>query len=141
MFADVFFEWRDVGDATAHPRNGEPVTTGHRPVARTAEPAKQPHAILMIVSAPFAFGGLWEAWRDPAVGEDNAPDAWMTSCTLNTTAPNTVVARLYDRMSVIVPQWSRRFPMLRRFRPGRPARPIPPATPPARRPTVRPRLR
>lgn len=34
IWATAFYEWQDVGDATADPRNGDPGTTGTRPVAR-----------------------------------------------------------------------------------------------------------
>lgn len=99
IFADCFFEWHDVGDATADPRNGDPGTTGRRPVARAPKPPKQPYAVRLVDDAPFAFAGLWEAWRDPA--DPGAP--WVPTCTLITTAPNTLMARIHDRMPVIVP--------------------------------------
>jgi putative SOS response-associated peptidase YedK len=53
--------------------------------------------------APFAFGGLWEAWRNPAADPDD-PAGWVPTCTLITTAPNTLMARIHDRMPVIVPR-------------------------------------
>ncbi len=102
VFADLFYEWRDLGDATADPRNGDPGTTGRRPVARAPKPPKQPYAIRLADDAPFAFGGLWEAWRDPGADPDD-PDAWVPTCTLITTAPNALMARIHDRMPVIVP--------------------------------------
>lgn len=97
VFADVFFEWQDVRESTADPRNGDAGTTGRRPVARAPKKAKQPHAIRMADDAPFAFGGLWEAWRDP-----DTPDALVPTCTLITTSPNRLVARIHDRMPVII---------------------------------------
>ncbi len=45
--------------------------------------------------APFAFAGLW-GWSKPE-GE------WLASATLLTTQPNPLVARLHDRMPVILP--------------------------------------
>ena len=104
--ADVFYEWQDVGDATADPRNGdapgEPSgTTGKRPVARAPKPPKQPYAIRMRDDAPFCFAGLWEAWRNPAADE-NDPAGWVPTLTLITTAPNSLMRRLHDRMPVIV---------------------------------------
>jgi len=45
--------------------------------------------------APFAFAGLW-TWSKPE-GE------WLASCTILTTTPNPLVARLHDRMPVILP--------------------------------------
>lgn len=98
VFASVFYEWQDVGDTMADPRNGDPGTTGRRLVARRPKPAKQPHAIRMADDSAFAFGGLWEAWRDP-----QAPDTLLPTCTLITTAPNRLMARIHDRMPVIIP--------------------------------------
>jgi putative SOS response-associated peptidase YedK len=46
----------------------------------------------------FAFAGLWSIWRPP--GEDGAPK--LRSCTILTTAANSVVAPLHDRMPVIL---------------------------------------
>jgi putative SOS response-associated peptidase YedK len=104
--ADVFYEWKDVGDATADPRNGdapgEPSgATGKRPIARAPKPPKQPYAIRMKGDAPFCFAGLWEAWRNPAAEEDD-PATWVPTLTLITTAPNSLMRRLHDRMPVIV---------------------------------------
>ncbi len=45
--------------------------------------------------APFAFAGLW-GWSKPE-GE------WLASATMLTTQPNPLVARLHDRMPVILP--------------------------------------
>lgn len=102
IVADVFFEWQDLQSQVADPRNGDPGTTGRRPVARAASANKQPHAIRMTEDEPFAFGGLWEAWRDPA-GDAATPAPWLRTCTIITTAPNGVVGRLHDRMPVIIP--------------------------------------
>lgn len=102
VFADAFYEWEDMGEATADPRNGDPGTTGTRPVAKAPKRAKQPHAFRMRDDAPFAFGGLWEAWCPPEADRDDA-DAWVTTCTLITTAPTRLMARIHDRMPVIVP--------------------------------------
>jgi len=44
---------------------------------------------------PFAFAGLWDAWR-------RADGAEVRSCTLITTTPNAVVQPIHDRMPAIV---------------------------------------
>jgi putative SOS response-associated peptidase YedK len=44
---------------------------------------------------PFAFAGLWEAWRD-------AEDRWLRSCTIITTDANEVMAPVHDRMPVVL---------------------------------------
>lgn len=100
VLADVFYEWQDTGDATADPRNGDPGTTGRRPVARAPKPRKQPWAIGLADRAPFAFAGLWESWRDPA----DPAAAPLATCTLMTTAPNALMRPIHDRMPVILPR-------------------------------------
>ena len=49
---------------------------------------------------PFAFAGLFEAWRSP-----DACDAaeWLLTCCVITTAPNALMAPIHDRMPVILP--------------------------------------
>ncbi|GLC26738.1 SOS response-associated peptidase [Roseisolibacter agri] len=99
VLADVFYEWQDLRDATADPRNGDRGTTGRRPVAKLAKPGKQPWAIRLRDGEPFAFAGLWETWRDPA----DPGAAWLATCTLITTTPNALVRRVHDRMPVLLP--------------------------------------
>lgn len=51
----------------------------------------------------FAFAGLCtrKEWEDP---EDRGfDDGWLYSCTIVTTTPNDVVAKVHDRMPVILP--------------------------------------
>ena len=70
--ASGFFEWQKLGKAR-HPWLFR-LTDGH----------------------PFCFAGLWEAWRDPLDRVE------VGSCTLITTAPNELLARIHDRMPVIL---------------------------------------
>jgi len=56
---------------------------------------KQPFHIARADGEPFAFAGLWSIWR----GEDGAA---LRTCTILTTAPNSRVAPLHDRMPVIL---------------------------------------
>jgi putative SOS response-associated peptidase YedK len=44
--------------------------------------------------------GLWSMWRDKSAGPD-AP--WLHSCTVVTTSANDTMARIHDRMPVILP--------------------------------------
>lgn len=74
ILADGFYEWRQ-GEAKA----------------------KQPYFIQLKDGRPFAFAGLWEAWK-PA-GEA----AWRRTCTIITTSPNALMAPLHNRMPVILP--------------------------------------
>lgn len=46
----------------------------------------------------FSFAGLWSDWCDPSNGEQ------IVSYTIITTVPNPLVARVHDRMPVILPR-------------------------------------
>ncbi|MFD1467874.1 SOS response-associated peptidase [Hymenobacter caeli] len=73
VLADSFFEWQ-------------------------ALPAgKVPHRILLRDEAPFAFAGLWDEWLDRATGELHP------TFTIVTTEPNELMAKLHNRMPVILP--------------------------------------
>ena len=56
---------------------------------------KQPHYIRRPDGAPFAIAGLWERWR----GDGGEP---VESLTLITTAPNSVLEPIHNRMPVIL---------------------------------------
>ena len=73
--SDVFYEWQAV--------------PGQR--------RKQPYAVALNGGEPFALGGLWDFWR-PKEGGDG-----IASCTVLTTAPNSLLLDIHDRMPVIVP--------------------------------------
>lgn len=56
---------------------------------------KIPHYIRLKNQQPFAFAGLWDEWH--------APDgSQIKSCVIITTAPNTLVENIHDRMPVIL---------------------------------------
>jgi putative SOS response-associated peptidase YedK len=80
--ADGFYEWAKVPDR------------------RT----KQPYYVRRADGEPVAFAGFWERWTGP--GDDEAP---LFTCCLITTAPNAEMARIHDRMPVLVPPgaWDR----------------------------------
>ena len=64
---------------------------------RLDEKTRQPFAIRMKNDEPFAFAGLWDAWR--------APDGtWLQSYSIVTTDANELLisARIHDRMPVIL---------------------------------------
>ena len=60
---------------------------------------KQPWFITRADGKPMAFAGLWESWR-PTKGSDEGK---IRSCTIITGEPNELVARLHDRMPVMLP--------------------------------------
>ena len=59
--------------------------------------SKTPMYIQMKDGRPFAFAGLWEAWKSP---DDR--EAWIKSCTIITTEPNDLMSMIHDRMPVIL---------------------------------------
>lgn len=59
------------------------------------EKRKQPYYIKMQDGNPFAFAGLWESWKSPQ-GEE------IVSCTIVTTAANSLMEPIHDRMPVIL---------------------------------------
>jgi len=63
---------------------------------------KLPHFFHSADDRPLALAGLWASWRDPE-GER------ITTCTIVTTKPDELVARIHDRMPAILPEggWDR----------------------------------
>ncbi len=70
--ADAFYEWPKDGKGT-----------------------KQPYAFGLANGNPFAFAGLWDAWRDEQGG-------WLRSFAIVTTEANELMARIHPRMPVIL---------------------------------------
>ena len=58
---------------------------------------RQPVRITLASGAPFAFAGLWDAWRSPQ-GEV------VESCTVITTEANELVQPIHNRMPVMLPE-------------------------------------
>lgn len=56
--------------------------------------AKQPIAYTLREGQPFAFAGLWDAWKDPATGQ------WLQSFAIVTTTSNELTGKVHDRMPV-----------------------------------------
>ena len=71
--ADGFYEWKKIDPKT-----------------------KKPFAFSLSNGQPFAFAGLWDAWKDPHTGE------WLQSFAILTTTPNELTALVHDRMPVIL---------------------------------------
>ncbi|MCG3206849.1 MAG: putative SOS response-associated peptidase YedK [Anaerolineae bacterium] len=73
ILADGFFEWR-----------------------KNPDNSKTPLYIQLEGQEPFAFAGLWEQWHSPQGDE-------VLSCTIITTEPNALMAKIHNRMPVILP--------------------------------------
>ena len=63
---------------------------------RLDEKNKQPFAFDLANGTMMAFAGLWDAWRDPT------NDKWLQSYTIITTDANELMAKVHDRMPVIL---------------------------------------
>lgn len=82
IVADGFYEWM---------------------VAEDPKQPRQPWRFTVDGGQPFAFAGIctrkeWEGDEDRGY-----EDGWLYSCTIVTTTPNEVVARVHDRMPAILP--------------------------------------
>lgn len=77
--ADAFYEWR---------RERDPAT------GRTIR--SEPFAVRRSDGELLALAGLWSSWRDPVSA------ARLYTCTILTTDPNELVARLHNRMPVVL---------------------------------------
>jgi len=93
--ADAFYEWKKVGERDSPGR----ASSGR-------EVPRQPYCIRRRDGEPLAFAGLWEIWRDAAIEDADAPDAWVRSCTIITTRANGVLAPIHDRMPVVLDEKS-----------------------------------
>lgn len=58
---------------------------------------KQPYFFSLPEKTPFAFAGIWDAWRSK-----QEPDAVYRSCAIITTAASASVRRIHHRMPVIL---------------------------------------
>ncbi|MGE5281622.1 MAG: SOS response-associated peptidase [Chloroflexota bacterium] len=82
IVADGFYEWMKAEDP---------------------KQPRQPWRFTVDGGRPFAFAGLCtrKEWDDP---EDRGfDDGWLYSCTIVTTTPNELVAKVHDRMPAILP--------------------------------------
>ncbi len=70
--ADAFYEW-----------------------PKDAMPPKQPYAFALHTGEPFAFAGVWDAWKDHE-------GQWLQSFAIVTTEANEVMATIHSRMPVML---------------------------------------
>ncbi|HEY5039588.1 MAG TPA: SOS response-associated peptidase [bacterium] len=59
----------------------------------------QPYFFSLVEKVPFAFAGIWESWKLPP-GE--GPGDTLESCSIVTTEANRYVAKIFNRMPVMV---------------------------------------
>lgn len=59
--------------------------------------AKQPFCFTMADDSLFAFAAIWDQWRSPQ-------GLLLETCSILTTAPNTLMQDVHDRMPVILPR-------------------------------------
>ena len=92
--ADGFYEWALLApEAHDGTESGKPAVVETK--KKQGKPAKQPYAFAMKDGRPFAFAGLWDAWKSER-GD------WLQSFSIVTTEGNEVMAGVHDRMPVIV---------------------------------------
>ena len=77
ILADGFYEWQ----------------------RRDPQAPKVPMYFQLKDAKPFVFAGLWESWRETPAKE-------LHSCTIITCRPNDLVAKIHDRMPVILDKQS-----------------------------------
>jgi putative SOS response-associated peptidase YedK len=82
ILADGFYEWMKAEDP---------------------KQPRQPWRFTVDGGEPFAFAGICtrKEWDDAE--ERGADDGWLYTCTIVTTRPNEVVAKVHDRMPVVLP--------------------------------------
>lgn len=74
------------------------LTNGFYEWRKNADDSKTPMFISLADDEPFGFAGLWERWTDPETGEI------LTTCSVITTEPNDLMAKIHNRMPVILPR-------------------------------------
>ena len=102
--ADGFYEWKttlEAADTTAAMFLGQQAAVQAKlSKAGKAKPKtiKQSYAISLKSGAPFAFAGLWDAWKEPAC------EQWLQSFSIVTTEANEIMSSIHTRMPVILHQ-------------------------------------
>jgi putative SOS response-associated peptidase YedK len=104
--ADAFYEWLRIEPGPDASTTGEqPTLEGFGPERSTATPPRtirQPWLVRRRDGEPLAFAGVWEVWRDPAVDDRDDPGAWLRTFAIVTTRANALLARVHDRMPVVL---------------------------------------
>jgi len=69
---------------------------------RAGRDGKTPWFVSAVSGEPFAMAGLWEQWEPKAAAADGAGEGPLETFTILTTAPTDLMARLHDRMPMIL---------------------------------------
>jgi putative SOS response-associated peptidase YedK len=74
------------------------------PTARDAKgkPRKQPFFTTRVDGASVAMAGLYEFWRDPAAGDPDDPNAWLTTFAVITGPAEPGLDRIHDRQPLVL---------------------------------------
>ncbi len=67
-----------------------------------ADGGKVPHFLHAPDGELLAMAGLYELWRDPALGDDD-PARWLWTCTIITQQATDLLGEIHDRNPVVVP--------------------------------------
>ena len=84
--ADAFYEWTSKDKLTAE----------QQAAPRIGAAPRQPYLVHRRDGEPMAFAGLWEIWRDEAIEDRDAPDAWLRTCTIITTRANDLLEPIHS---------------------------------------------
>ncbi len=68
----------------------------------SGEGRKQPYYLTDPDGAPLAAAGLYELWRDPSKGDEDA-DRWLWSLTVITTNATDTLGHIHDRSPLLLP--------------------------------------
>ncbi len=82
IVADGFYEWMKAEDP---------------------KQPRQPWRFTVDGGQPFAFAGICTRKEWEQANDRGAEDGWLYSCTIVTTTPNELVAKVHDRMPAILP--------------------------------------
>jgi putative SOS response-associated peptidase YedK len=63
--------------------------------AKAAKPVKRVFNITLTEQGPFAFAGIWDAWKRP-------DGTYLETFAIVTTEPNELVAKIHDRLALIL---------------------------------------
>lgn len=107
--ASGFYEWAlspiatptDVAEIEAEEESAIQSRPGPERGHKARLSTKTAYRFDMANGQPFAFAGLWDAWKEPKRSPQDV-DRWLQSFTIITTDPNELTAQVHTRMPVIL---------------------------------------